>query len=64
MTAGKTFYKVVSWRLISVIITMIIMVLLTGNVKEASGMTISLHAVLTVSHYIFEKIWNNMESKE
>ena len=49
--------KVISWRAISVSITMLVMWMFTGNVKEATGLTLFLHVLLTIANYSFESIW-------
>lgn len=61
--------KVLIWRACSIILTLITTWLYTGEVKNASSITIILHAVLIIGHYIFEKMWaqiysSSAESKE
>ncbi len=51
--------KVIAWRAVSISITMLIMWIFTGDVKEATGLTLFLHAVLAVANYIFETFWDN-----
>ena len=52
--------KVIIWRVISIIITLVITWLWSGSLKAASGITIALQAVLLVSHWIFEDWWLKM----
>ena len=52
--------KVISWRIISVSITMIVMLMVTGNVKEATGLTLFLHTLLTIANYFFETAWDKI----
>lgn len=52
--------KVIVWRLISVSMTLVLMYLITGDGKEATGITFLLHAVLTACHYAFEKYWKKV----
>ncbi len=52
--------KVVAWRLISILITLAAMYVMTGDVGSATGITLSLHALLTTAHYGFEKIWKKI----
>ena len=54
--------KVVSWRLVSISITVFVMWIFTGNAKEATGLTLFLHALLTVANYAFEILWEKYES--
>jgi uncharacterized membrane protein len=57
------FVKVISWRVISVSITMIIMWIFTGNVREATSFTLFLHAILTIANYFFETLWEEFLKK-
>ena len=50
--------KVISWRLISISITLVVMWLITGDVKSATGFTVFLHFLLTGANYAFEKFLN------
>jgi uncharacterized membrane protein len=52
--------KVITWRLISIILTVGVMVVATGDVKEATAITIVLHALLTIVNYGFEKGWEKI----
>ena len=52
--------KVVSWRVISVSITMLVMWLFTGDIKEATGLTLFLHTLLTIANYLFETAWEKI----
>ena len=49
--------KVVTWRVLSILITLSFLFLLTGDVKTATGITLILHCVLTVAHFVFEAAW-------
>ena len=49
--------KVISWRIVSITVTMIVMFLFTGNIREATALTLFLHAFLTIANYIFETLW-------
>ena len=51
--------KVLLWRLISIMATLLLTFILTGNLIEATQFTFILHSVLVILHFIFEKIWNN-----
>jgi uncharacterized membrane protein len=50
--------KVFLWRIISVAITLVVMLLITGNVSEASTLTLILQTLLMFSHYTFELAWD------
>ena len=51
--------KVIVWRLISVVITMVITWVWTDDLLAAGGLTILLQGVLLVAHWIFEEWWLN-----
>ena len=53
-------FKVISWRVISVSITMLVMWFFTGNIKEATGLTLFLHTLLTIANYLFETVWEKL----
>ena len=55
-----TLIKVICWRFVSILITIVIMWLFTGDVKEASGLTLALHTVLTAANYAFEIVWEKL----
>ena len=52
--------KVIIWRLVSIIITLIILSLVLGNPKSATGVTILLHVILTACHFAFENLWEHI----
>jgi len=49
--------KVITWRITSIVITMLMMIAIMGDVKEASKVTAILHCLLTAVHYMFESLW-------
>jgi len=52
--------KVLWWRLVSIIITLLAIFAVTGDIKSATGITVYLHVLLTICHYIFEKAWEKL----
>ena len=60
MKVGDLVKKVVAWRVISILLTLVIMYVVTGDVKSATGITFTLHIVLTACHYAFEKCWEKL----
>ncbi len=56
--------KVVCWRLLSILITMVVMWCATGNIREATGVTLILHALLTIANYGFEVAWDDVASRD
>ena len=57
MAQQHLLLKVISWRVISVSITLLVTWLVTGNLSEATGLTLVLHLILIVGHYLFEYVW-------
>ena len=53
--------KVVAWRIISILITAGIFFLFTGDIQSSTQITIFLHSILVIAHYIFETIWEKRE---
>ena len=49
--------KVLLWRIISIFITMVVMMFVTGDIKSATGLTLFLHFILTLANYGFETFW-------
>jgi uncharacterized membrane protein len=61
MKNGSTLYKVICWRVISILITVVAITIATGDPEEATRLTIFLHLILTITHYFFEKLWDKKE---
>ena len=57
MKSRDILKKVIAWRLISILVTMLVLFVATGDIKSATGITVFLHAVLISCHYVFEKLW-------
>jgi len=49
--------KVVAWRIISILITLAVLYIMTGDTQETTWITILLHTLFTIGHYIFELAW-------
>ena len=60
MKADNVIKKVLWWRLISILITIVAIYAVTGDIKSATGITVYLHVLLTICHYIFEKTWGKL----
>jgi len=54
------FLKVIIWRVLSISITLIVTMILSGDIKEATKLTFAIHSFLIVSHLIFETAWKRM----
>tara|TARA_Y100000996_G_scaffold246722_1_gene193977 strand:- start:178 stop:369 length:192 start_codon:yes stop_codon:yes gene_type:complete len=56
--------KVISWRICSISITLIVTWLWTGDIASASSITLFLHTVLITAHWIFENAWKKFMEAE
>ena len=52
--------KVITWRITSITITMILAYLHTGDLRLASSATLVLHSTLVLFHWLFEVIWSKL----
>ena len=57
MKFSSIIFKVVSWRIISVISMLVTMYVLTGNIAKSTGITVIVQIVQMIVHAIFESIW-------
>jgi len=64
MKVGNLVKKVVMWRCISILVTLGVMYVAIGDAKSATGITLFLHALLTVGHYVFERLWEKLYKKD
>lgn len=55
--------KVIGWRACSISVTLLVTWLYTGSVKDATLFTMFLHAILMISHYLFEVWWDKNETR-
>lgn len=54
-----TLRKVIAWRVVSIIITYIVMLIYIGDARVATWFSIFLHLFLTAVNYTFEILWEN-----
>ena len=59
MKTNALFYKVIAWRMISIVSMLLITWALTGNLAQSTGLTLTVQVVQTIVHAIFESIWEN-----
>lgn len=57
MKFSSILFKVVSWRIISVISMLVTMYMLTGNITKSTGITVIVQIVQMIVHAIFESMW-------
>ena len=56
--------KVVVWRVISILLTLLVTLIMTGDVQSATELTVLLHTVLILAHYGFESTWSKRYESE
>jgi len=49
--------KVITWRMISILLTLLVTFIVTGDIKTATELTVLLHMVLMLAHFCFEMAW-------
>ena len=54
----KAFYKTISFRILAVISTFIVLYLFTGKIAYSLELTIILNIVKSVLYYVHERLWN------
>ena len=59
-----TLLKVISWRVISISITLAVTSVFSGDIKAATELTFIIHSFLIVSHWVFEKMWERLLDKQ
>lgn len=55
--------KVMAWRLLSILITLVVLYAVTGDTQETTWITMLLHTLFTMGHYVFELAWNKLNEK-
>jgi uncharacterized membrane protein len=54
---GELILKVVIWRVLSILITLVTLYAITGDTQETTWITLLLHTLFTIGHYTFELAW-------
>ena len=60
----RLIVKVVLWRAISVVVTIIAALAFLGNIKSATIFSVFLHIALTVLNYGFELCWERYKIRK
>jgi len=58
---NEILLKVIIWRMVSILITLVMLYVITGDIKSSSKITIVLHILLTAGHYAFERVWEKID---
>ena len=54
---GELILKVIIWRILSILITLVTLYAITGDTQETTWITLLLHTLFTIGHYTFELAW-------
>jgi uncharacterized membrane protein len=60
-TLQRSLTKTVVWRIIATVITLVVTYLFTGELKQATSITLVIAMVLMVGYYINERVWDSVE---
>ncbi len=55
---SRTIIKSITWRIIAFISSIIVLYILTNDLKTAINHSLLIHLVKTVLYYIHERTWN------
>jgi uncharacterized membrane protein len=64
MKFSTLFYKVITWRIVSVISMLLTLWIMTGDLVASTGVTIIVQIVQTVVHAIFESTWSKVVERK
>jgi len=57
--ASALLYKVIVWRMVSIVSMLLVTWALTGDIMQSTGLTLIVQVIQTIVHAIFESIWEN-----
>ncbi|MES2006731.1 MAG: DUF2061 domain-containing protein [Patescibacteria group bacterium] len=60
-TLKRTLTKTIVWRVIGTLITLMVTFAFTGEIKQATNITLVVAALLAVGYYFNERIWDKIE---
>ena len=63
MMKNKLALKVIIWRILSILMTLVVLYVVTKDIQETTWITVLLHTVFTIGHYIFEVLWERYTSE-
>ena len=64
MKFSTLFYKVITWRIVSVISMLLTLWVMTGDLVASTGVTIIVQIVQTIVHAIFESTWSRVVERK
>ena len=64
MKINELLFKVIVWRIVSVVSMLLTLWIITGDLVESTGVTLMVQVVQTVAHAVFESQWKKGECDE
>jgi len=58
---NRSLVKTITWRVIATAITLVTVYAFTGELREATTITLTAAALLAVGYYFHERFWNRTE---
>ena len=60
-TLRRSLTKTIIWRIIATLITLAVTFLFTGELRQATNITLVVAALLMVGYYLNERVWDKIE---
>jgi uncharacterized membrane protein len=60
-TLKRTLTKTIIWRVIATLITLVVTYAFTGELQQATNITLVIAALLMMGYYFNERIWDKVE---
>lgn len=60
-TLHRSLLKTVIWRVIATLITLVVVFLFTGEIHQATNITLVVASLLAVGYYVNERVWEKVE---
>jgi uncharacterized membrane protein len=60
-TLHRSLTKTIVWRIVATLITLVVVFLFTGELQQATNITLVVAALLAVGYYFNERIWDKID---
>ena len=60
-TLQRSLLKTVVWRVVATLITLVVVFLFTGEIHQATNITLVVAALLAVGYYFNERMWDKIK---
>ena len=58
---ARSLSKTILWRVIATLITLVVVYMFTGELRQATTITLIVASILAVGYYIHERVWDNID---